>query len=54
MIIIIIICEWLDNSIWPIDATVTSTTNPGGIGPGNYGNEGEFRYSPGFRTAVWF
>ena len=30
----------LNSSIWPIDKTISSTTNPGWSGPGSDGNEG--------------
>ena len=34
--------KWLNITIWPIDGTLTSTTNPGQSGPGSNGNEGVF------------
>ena len=36
---IIILSKWLNNSIWPIDETLTSTTTLGQSGPGSNSNE---------------
>ena len=35
----IILSKWLNNSCWPIDGTLTGTTNPGHSGYGSNGHE---------------
>ena len=34
-------CKWLNNSIQPIDRSLTDTTTPGSSGPGSNDNEGK-------------
>ena len=36
----LILSKWLNNSIWPIDETLTGTTNLSQSGTGDNGNEG--------------
>ena len=50
--IIIILCKWLNNSIWPIDEILTGTTNPNQSGPGSYVNEGTVNIPQSFKTEI--
>ena len=52
MIIITILSEWLNSSIWPQDGTLTGTTTSGQSGARSNSNEGVLHIPQSTRTGT--